>query len=233
DPLGLLHAVEIEILRRSDSEGNRSQFEWTARIADPNTESNTTAVQGGGSLEFDLEGRIIAGVTEGILVTPNVSEPFLVELDFSQITSLPIISSRGEFYNIVNFTSQDGYPPGLLNSYSILPDGVIRGVYTSGWERELGQIELARFSNPAGLLPRGSGRFEPTRNSGTPHLVIANQNGFGPIIEAPISTRYPIASNRNAYRDLALESIESRYQLETAADGDAIAPTIGRGSYRP
>ena len=47
-------------------------------------------------------------------------------------------------------------------------DGVIRGVFTNGITRDLGQIRLARFANPAGLEQRGQNLFAAGVNSGLP-----------------------------------------------------------------
>ena len=63
---------------------------------------------------------------------------------------------------------QDGSPPGTLTSYMIGEDGVIRGVFSSGVTRDLGQIRLARFANPAGLVQRGENMFRQGLNSGLP-----------------------------------------------------------------
>jgi flagellar basal-body rod protein FlgG len=47
--------------------------------------------------------------------------------------------------------------------------------------QEVGQIQLARFINPAGLSAVGHNLFEETPASGTPISGIASENGFGKI----------------------------------------------------
>ena len=46
---------------------------------------------------------------------------------------------------------------------------------------EVGQIELARFSNPSGLNPLGGNLFEQTAASGEPSIGMAGQEGLGVI----------------------------------------------------
>ncbi len=46
---------------------------------------------------------------------------------------------------------------------------------------QVGQIELARFTNPAGLMAIGRNLLVPTGASGTPITDIAGQNGLGTI----------------------------------------------------
>ncbi len=62
--------------------------------------------------------------------------------------------------------SQDGNAPGTLQSYSIGSNGVIQGVFSNGQTKDLGQIALATFSNPDGLLRAGDTNFTATANSG-------------------------------------------------------------------
>lgn len=44
---------------------------------------------------------------------------------------------------------------------------------------ELGQIELARFSNPEGLEPKGGNLFEETASSGPPTITTPGEDGTG------------------------------------------------------
>ncbi len=48
---------------------------------------------------------------------------------------------------------------------------------------QLGQIQLVRFINPAGLKPIGRNLFMPTDSSGEPILGIPGENGFGTLAQ--------------------------------------------------
>ena len=48
---------------------------------------------------------------------------------------------------------------------------------------QLGQIQLVRFTNPAGLKPIGRNLFVPTDSSGEPILGVPGENGFGTIAQ--------------------------------------------------
>jgi flagellar hook protein FlgE len=98
------------------------------------------------------------------------------ELDFSQISGLATPRST------VAVTRQDGSPPGVLSSFIIGEDGIIRGVFSNGVTRNLGQIRLARFANPAGLEQRGQNLFAEGVNSGLPIEGDPGQQGIGSII---------------------------------------------------
>lgn len=55
-----------------------------------------------------------------------------------------------------------------LQGFSITGNGRIRGRFSDGVVRDLGQIRLARFANPSGLAQRGDGTFAAGPNSGPP-----------------------------------------------------------------
>lgn len=65
-------------------------------------------------------------------------------------------------------SQQDGYPPGDLQNLSIDSTGKIIGLFTNGQSEILGQLAIARFSNPAGLTRDGNGMFVVSPNSGLP-----------------------------------------------------------------
>ena len=72
----------------------------------------------------------------------------------------------GPFSTAVRET--DGYESGILKYTSITStgDGTLRGRYTNGEERDIGQIGLAIFRNAKGLTKEGSNLFSLSANSG-------------------------------------------------------------------
>jgi flagellar basal-body rod protein FlgG len=64
-------------------------------------------------------------------------------------------------------------------SLSIGKDGTVEATGTDGKQFVLGNIELARFINPAGLKPLGDNLYAETDTSGTPLLGTPGQDGFG------------------------------------------------------
>lgn len=72
-------------------------------------------------------------------------------------------------------------PPGSANpganlvGVSIDHDGRLRGRFSDGVTRDLGQVALARFNNPQGLEGRAQNLYATGSNSGLP--VVGNSNG--------------------------------------------------------
>lgn len=66
---------------------------------------------------------------------------------------------------------QDGVAPGALQSFVIGPDGVITGSYSNGRQQPIGQIALATFANPEGLLAVGQNGWQQSPDSGPVQVV--------------------------------------------------------------
>jgi flagellar hook protein FlgE len=108
------------------------------------------------------------------------SKPLEFVLNFDQISGLAASSST------LSASRQDGFPPGKLTSYLIGEDGKIRGVFDNGTERDLGQVRLARFANPAGLDQRGNNLYAAGVNSGLPIVGNPNEAGIGTVISGAV-----------------------------------------------
>ena len=61
---------------------------------------------------------------------------------------------------------QDGKAMGYLESFEIDASGTVTGVFSNGAKEPLAKIALANFTNPEGLLKKGSNNFQQTNNSG-------------------------------------------------------------------
>jgi len=77
---------------------------------------------------------------------------------------------------------QDGFPAGTLESYSIGANGVITGSFSNGQTRALGQLALASFVNPGGLVSQGGGLFATSPNSGPAQVGVAGTGVLGTLL---------------------------------------------------
>jgi flagellar hook protein FlgE len=94
-------------------------------------------------------------------------------VDTSGITSYAATSETRAF-------SLDGWTQGTLKSVSFDADGKITGYFTNGQTKSLGQLQLARFTNPAGLKKVGN-YFTRTEISGDATRNYAGSGGVGDI----------------------------------------------------
>lgn len=72
-------------------------------------------------------------------------------------------------------------PPDAV-SITVLPDGTVNATQAGNAQPlNLGQLQLVRFANPAGLRMVGGNQFEATNASGDPEQGLPGVNGFGGI----------------------------------------------------
>jgi flagellar hook protein FlgE len=128
---------------------------------------------------FDGEGNFVSGTNLSISIKRELgpsASPLEFDLDFSKVSGLA--ANRAS----LSAARQDGSPSGQLTSYIIGEDGLIRGVFSSGVTRDLGQIRLARFANPIGLEQRGQNLFAQGVNSGLPVVADPGDQGIGSLV---------------------------------------------------
>jgi len=112
--------------------------------------------------------------------------------------------------------TSDGFPvmpdiriPEGASSVTIGADGKVSAMVSGETEAtEVGQIELARFVNPAGLLPLGDNLFQSTQASGEPQVGAAGQEGRGLIRQGALE-----GSNVNVVQEL-VDMIETQRAYE-------------------
>jgi len=135
-------------------------------------------VVGTGTLTFDSTGKLAPMPAETITLNrtgTGAKTPLVIRLDFDNLTSL---TARGS--DLV-MTHQDGSPIGTLTTYSIGTDGKIVGSFSNGLTRNLGQLALAQFTNPQGLVDKGGNMFIEGASSGTPVISVPNSLGAGTV----------------------------------------------------
>ena len=90
------------------------------------------------------------------------------------------VTSYG-YSSTTKMKGRDGYPQGVMDSWSVDDRGVITGSYTNGRTRQISQVALAMFMNPQGLGEVGTTCFEETANSGSARIVKPGEGGAGTI----------------------------------------------------
>ncbi|OHB67128.1 MAG: hypothetical protein A2V70_11920 [Planctomycetes bacterium RBG_13_63_9] len=181
DSLGIQLSAEMTVVLES-SDSSSTTYRWFANSPedtrtideiDPNT----------GLITFDSVGNLISSSNNTIQIergdVASVS-PLSFSLDFSQISGL---DSNSPFMRLA---WQDGSEAGTLTSFIIGEDGTIRGVFSNGVTRDLGQIRLARFANPNGLEQKGQNMFASGVNSGLPLEGNPGEQGIGTIIAGAV-----------------------------------------------
>lgn len=176
DSLGQEVNVKLTtVLESTDS--TSSTFRYFLESAD---DSDTDVALANGTFTFDGEGQLIDGGIQQFSVDRTDTAaitPMNINIDFRTVSGISTQSAG----SALTLETQDGSDPGTLSNFVIDETGVINGIFDNGIIRNLGQIVLARFSNPQGLLENGSTNFIEGVASGSPFLVTPGNFGAGTI----------------------------------------------------
>ena len=182
DSLGIPLDVRLTAVMES-RDSTSTTYRWFADSPGNDPASGVELSVGTGLIRFDGEGNVVDVSESRVSIERrNVSStsPMQFELDFSQLSGLAADSSS------LAVSRQDGLPPGVLTSFMVGEDGIIRGVFSNGGTRDLGQLQLARFTNPAGLEQRAENVFAEGVNSGLPVQGNPGQRGIGTLIAGAV-----------------------------------------------
>jgi flagellar hook protein FlgE len=155
---------------------------------------------GTGLIRFDSDGNYVPGAdhseTNGIIINllnQGVDDPIQVkiengldsslaqDLDFSKLTYSASASS-------LTLESQNGYPPGSLESYTVAADGTVYGVYSTGVVNPIARLVLATIVNENGLVASGNNLFYTSPSSGDAQYGYATVGGRGEIRQYQLET---------------------------------------------
>lgn len=160
-----------------DSLGSEVQMDVTMVLVNKTTSGNTwrfyvesaddsdiDLVIGSGTVTFDTNGRFFSATNDTFAIdrdSTGAVTPLSVKLDFARVSGLDARVST------LLMTVQDGFPPGSLSNFSVGSDGTVSGTFTNGLSRTLGQVALATFPNPEGLVVESNNTYSVGPNSGT------------------------------------------------------------------
>jgi flagellar hook protein FlgE len=152
---------------------------WT--VGPLTSPDGTVTLTGGTPVKFNTTGKYdttaganTPGTMTLALTTPNGSAPVSFAVDLTGITQLASTPSS------LN-SNTDGASAGSLTTFTVGQAGDITGVYSNGYKQPLGQIALASFSNPSGLIKTGGNLFQSSANSGTANIGAPNSAARGSI----------------------------------------------------
>jgi flagellar hook protein FlgE len=172
DSLGTPMTIDLSFVLQETIDGEGTVWEFIAESSDNDT---TDRVVGLGVVEFDASGNYISATNQSFSVVRGngAVSPLSVTMQFdSGRNSISAITSTTSNLAAI---SQDGSAIGTLSNFSIGEDGIMSGSFTNGLTRTIGQIALAKFSNPEGLVDTGNNNFRVGPNSGTALITAPGQ----------------------------------------------------------
>jgi flagellar hook protein FlgE len=179
DSLGSPLTIDLTMVLQETIDGEGTIWQFVAESSD---NDDLDRVIGLGVLEFDEQGNFVSASNDSFSVIRRngATSPLTVSMDFNNGANA--ISALTDTASNLAAVSQDGSAIGTLANFSIGEDGMISGSFTNGLTRTIGQLALAKFSNPEGLVDAGNGNFRTGPNSGTALVTRPGEFGTGRLI---------------------------------------------------
>lgn len=176
DSLGTEHKLTAYFVAGANGSGERS---WT--VHHYMTDDATAPVEVAGTpsaLTFDSAGKLTAPADGKIALAAfspdNSAAAINITMNYSGSTQ------RASAFS-VNALQQDGLAAGELTGVSVDTDGVIFAEFSNGGTTPLGQVAMARFTNPQGLTKMGDTVWAESTRSGVALQGVAGAGNFGSI----------------------------------------------------
>lgn len=197
DSLGVLHTVTVTFTKTADN-----NWSWSA----------TSGATGNGTLVFGTDGQYVSGGGTITVPASGGAAATTINLDMSGMTQLATANSAAAL-------NQDGLAAGSLTGFSVISaTGEIYGSYSNGLQLRLGQIALATFVNPSGLLREGQNLFRQGLNTGDPAIGAAGSGGRGTIASGYLEASNVDLSREFTHMILAQRGFQAASRVITTSD---------------
>ena len=187
DALGSPHVATITYTKQA------AAGSWNYAVTVPGEDvaggtAGTPYSVGTGSLQFS-SGGLLSAVNGGAPADVSLSLPGWVNGATASSLSWNLVEPDGSAtlsgYAITSATSsirQNGSAPGTMDNITISPDGTITATFGAGQAVNIGQLALATFNNPKGLVKLGSNLYGVSAAAGIPNIGEAGTGGRGTLI---------------------------------------------------
>ena len=154
-------------------------------IQDPVTSTNAT-----GSLTFNASGQLVSPAADVSGITfsglSDGAEPLNMTWDILGTSGTPTISQVDTTSAGATATTQNGYPSGTYQSFTVSSNGTVTASYSNGEIQNVGQLALANVSNLQGLQDLGNSEYAATLASGTASTGASGTGGLGTVTDGAL-----------------------------------------------
>ncbi|MCG0237976.1 MAG: flagellar hook protein FlgE [Firmicutes bacterium] len=176
DSLGFKHTIYIQFTKQGS-------LQWDVEVFFDGPPGTGTPIAGPDMLVFNPDGTLDTNQLASLNVQfdpGNGAQLLDITLHFDGLV-LAALGQPGRDDSTVQVTAWDGLTAGSLESFTVAPDGTIWGQYSNGSQKPLGQIALATFANPDGLLRVGQSAYTTSANSGPEQVGPPASGGRGTV----------------------------------------------------
>ncbi|MCF5850952.1 MULTISPECIES: lateral flagellar hook protein FlgEL [Aeromonas] len=156
DSLGVEHTVTQYFVKTAPNE-------WAVHYTFNGTDISPA---GGAKMKFTADGKLDTGastIPANLALAPAGASPIALQLDMSRV------SQYASDFNATRNQS-NGYTAGDLTGIRVDADGGVYATFTNGQSLKQGQVVMANFANPNGLLQTNNTTWQQSFSSGQPVL---------------------------------------------------------------
>jgi flagellar hook protein FlgE len=127
----------------------------------------------------DVSGITFSGLSDGAV-------PLNMTWDILGTSGTPTISQVDTTSAGATATTQNGYPSGTYQSFTVSSNGTVTASYSNGEIQNVGQLALANVSNLQGLQDLGNSEYAATLASGTASTGASGTGGLGTVTDGAL-----------------------------------------------
>ena len=219
DSLGAARDIRVYFTKTA-----AGQWSWNAMVAGKDSASGNAEIQASGTMTFDTDGKMVSATpspSTGSFNFANATASQAVALNFGDPTSGGGTGLAGmtQFSgnSAVTYQSQNGNPPGDLQTVVIDDSGLITGSFSNGQKRRLGQVALANFQGQ-GLRRMGGNLWQESTESGKATIGAANSGSRGSISSSVLEQANVDLSQEFVDMIVAQRAYQANSRTVTTAD---------------
>ncbi|HWI18350.1 MAG TPA: flagellar hook protein FlgE [Vicinamibacterales bacterium] len=222
DSLGTPHVATITYT-------NTAPGEWDYEMTVPGEEiaggtAGTPEVIATGDLTFDGDGKLdlvngaaAADVTVNGPTWANGATAVDFVWDLVDVNDVATITGF-DGPSATSSVTQNGAAAGTINSISINATGEILATFGTGSSVSVGQLAMANFNNPQGLVKLGSNRYGESASAGIPNVGVAGTGGRGSLIGSSLEQSNVDIAQEFTQMILAQRGYQANSKSITVAD---------------
>jgi flagellar hook protein FlgE len=126
--------------------------------------------------------------------------------------------SQVDTASAVSSTTQNGYPSGQYQSFTIGADGTVTVTYSNGQLQNVGQLALANVTNLQGLALLGDGNYATTLASGTASIGASGTSGLASLQDGALEASNVNISSEFSNLIIAQRAFEANAKSVTTFD---------------
>jgi flagellar hook protein FlgE len=173
--------VDVDLTMVLDSKST-SGTTWRY-YADSADDSDVALQVGAGTISFDPQGQPTSTSPINITIDrAGTGAATPLSLDLNITGNGGGVTALSDTQSTLAAVSRDGAAIGTLSGFSVGADGTISGSFTNGLTRTIGQVALATFANPEGLVDQGNSLFTTGANSGAAAVTAPGSFGAGQVV---------------------------------------------------